>query len=468
MGAMIRFLRGLLLAALLLTLVSPFVRAQQEQPSEAVYVVQPGDTLFQISARFNVSVQDLIAANQIADPNILTPGTQLKIPGLDGVSGILQTENIQLGQNLTSLSRFYQVPVDLLVRLNRLTSPAEVYTGASLIIPQAERPALAPAARLESGMSVLEYAALQGGNPWEVAAVNRIDTPTQIIPGEALYHLAPDGQPLAGSSLEPLVTTLELAPLPLVQGSTAVVRLSGIEPLEINGQLNGKELHFFSEGGNRYVAIQGIHAMAEPGLAEFNLVVKAADGDSLSYQQMLLLQDGYYARDEPLTVDPATLDKAITAPEDDLVRNITQPASPQKLWAGLFRIPVDEPWCIKSWYGNRRSYNESGYTYFHTGLDYGVCAPSLNIYAPAAGVVVYTGSLTVRGNSTIIDHGWGIYSGLWHQAEILVQVGQKIQAGDLIGQIGGTGRATGPHLHWEVWAGGVQVNPQEWLDRAIP
>ena len=110
---------------------------------------------------------------------------------------------------------------------------------------------------------------------------------------------------------------------------------------------------------------------------------------------------------------------------------------------------------------------EVHYDRFHTGVDFGVCA-NLNIYAPADGVVVFTGPLTVRGNATIIDHGFGIYSGFWHQSNIFVQVGNKVTAGDLIGEIGTTGRSTGPHLHWEVIANGIQVDPLDWLDIEFP
>jgi len=82
--------------------------------------------------------------------------------------------------------------------------------------------------------------------------------------------------------------------------------------------------------------------------------------------------------------------------------------------------------------------------------------------------VVFTGLKTVRGNATIIDHGWGVFSGLYHQEEIYVADGDHVEAGQLIGKIGSTGRVTGAHLHWEVWVNGTQVNPLEWLENTFP
>ncbi len=76
--------------------------------------------------------------------------------------------------------------------------------------------------------------------------------------------------------------------------------------------------------------------------------------------------------------------------------------------------------------------------------------------------------LTVHGNTTIIDHGWGIYSMYCHQSEFDVQVGQQVKAGDLIGKVGSTGRVTGPHLHWEIWVNGIEVNPIDWLTITYP
>jgi murein DD-endopeptidase MepM/ murein hydrolase activator NlpD len=83
-------------------------------------------------------------------------------------------------------------------------------------------------------------------------------------------------------------------------------------------------------------------------------------------------------------------------------------------------------------------------------------------------MVIATGQWNVRGNTTIIDHGQGVYSGIYHQSEILVNPGDQVTPGTLIGQIGNTGRSTGPHLHWDLWVGGIQVDPMAWLNNSFP
>jgi murein DD-endopeptidase MepM/ murein hydrolase activator NlpD len=83
--------------------------------------------------------------------------------------------------------------------------------------------------------------------------------------------------------------------------------------------------------------------------------------------------------------------------------------------------------------------------------------------APAAGTVVLAELLPIRGNTVIIDHGWGVYTGYWHNSELFVTAGQFVQRGDPISSLGNTGLSTGAHLHWEMWVGGVQVDPLQWL-----
>jgi murein DD-endopeptidase MepM/ murein hydrolase activator NlpD len=93
---------------------------------------------------------------------------------------------------------------------------------------------------------------------------------------------------------------------------------------------------------------------------------------------------------------------------------------------------------------------------------------TFNIYASAPGRVVFAGPMTIRGNTTFIDHGQGVYSGYAHQSEIMVKVGDQVQAGQIIGLIGSTGRVTGPHLHWDIWVNGNQVDPFDWVENNYP
>jgi murein DD-endopeptidase MepM/ murein hydrolase activator NlpD len=87
--------------------------------------------------------------------------------------------------------------------------------------------------------------------------------------------------------------------------------------------------------------------------------------------------------------------------------------------------------------------------------------------AAAPGIVVLADALNVRGNATIIDHGWGVFTGYWHQAEQFVRVGDVVTTGQPIGTIGATGRVSGAHLHWELWVSGVPVDPMQWVRQSF-
>lgn len=456
---------GLVLILLLSTFQG--VSAQTGQPSGPVYVVQAGDTLWSIALRFNVSMADLQSTNNLSNPDQLSTGMRLVIPGLEGVEGELTTVAIAFGENLRSLSRQYNVDEQVLLRLNHLTSNFELVVGAELVIPVSEagsqslsRLLLAP------GESLLEMAVLSGANPWDVMAENAISGSWQAVPGD-LFYLA-GGQQGPGA-LPGAISSLEMRPDQLEQGRVMTLELRGQPGMQIQGALAGRNFVFQSDEPGHYVALQGVHALAAVGVYPLVLDGTLPDGSVFHFQQSIVIGDGGYPYDPVLVVRPETIDPAVTMPEDAEWTALAQPVNPQRLWQGAFSSPVPAVFseCFPSGFGNRRSYNGSEYRYFHTGLDF--CGQTgTEIYAPAAGKVVFAGPLTVRGNATMIDHGWGIYTGYMHQSEIYVQPGDIVQPGQLIGLVGSTGRVTGPHLHFEVWAGGVQVDPLEWLERSFP
>jgi murein DD-endopeptidase MepM/ murein hydrolase activator NlpD len=138
--------------------------------------------------------------------------------------------------------------------------------------------------------------------------------------------------------------------------------------------------------------------------------------------------------------------------------------SPQKYWNGpLLRPNKGE---ITTIYGVRRYYNGVfAKDYFHRGVDYAGAYGS-NVIAAADGRVALVGReaqrFKVHGNCVGLDHGQGVSTIYLHLSRIDVKEGDFVKAGQVIGALGGTGAATGPHLHWGLYVFGQSVDPVPW------
>jgi murein DD-endopeptidase MepM/ murein hydrolase activator NlpD len=435
-----------------------------------IYIVQPNEYLSTIAERFGVDINELMVVNGITNPDLISEGARLIIPGLEGVTGVLDTEIVNFGDSFRSLVRRTRIPLDLLKKLNHVVSPTEFYIGAGMIIPQREEGAnLTHRVTTGPDQSLLELALTGGTDPWTLASLNGLHGTWDGLPGDSLYTAGAGSEEQLPTGLPPAFQSAEIRTLPLQQGSTAEIVVESAEDATLGGSLAEYPLHFLPLTGGRMVALQGIHAMLEPGVYPLQLDAEFPDGTTQSFQQLLVIPDAAFPK-ESLTVPAESIDPAITTPEEEMVRAIISPVTETRRWQGQLALPVAEPFCIKDWFGTRRSFNLSDYDYFHAGMDYGICSieKPFDIYAAAPGVVAFAGPLNVRGNATFLDHGWGVYTGYFHQEEIYVEVGEQVEAGLLIGKIGGTGRVTGPHLHFEVWVNGVQVDPQDWLTEAFP
>lgn len=115
---------------------------------------------------------------------------------------------------------------------------------------------------------------------------------------------------------------------------------------------------------------------------------------------------------------------------------------------------------LSSPFGLKRFFNDEPRAP-HLGLDI-AGRTGMIAQAPADGRIAITGDYFFNGRTVIIDHGQGLYSMLCHFSEILVKPGDVVHAGDPVGKVGATGRATGPHLHWTVSLNDARIDPR-WL-----
>jgi murein DD-endopeptidase MepM/ murein hydrolase activator NlpD len=256
--------------------------------------------------------------------------------------------------------------------------------------------------------------------------------------------------------------------MPAEVGRAISIRVSASQPVTLGGMLMERPFQFAAgPDGTSMDALYGIHAFTVPGLYPLTLTVQDAGGANRTLTATLRIVDGRY-NSETITLPEdqlALLDPALNTGEYQLIAEKMTGFSPTRYFDGPMGLPAAAP--VTSPFGTRRSYNGGPYDRFHTGADF-AGAPGSTITAPAAGTVVFVGFLDIHGNMTILDHGWGVYTAYVHQAETFVQVGQFVNKGDALGTIGSTGRSTGPHLHWEMWVNGVEVDPLQWARVSFP
>lgn len=215
------------------------------------------------------------------------------------------------------------------------------------------------------------------------------------------------------------------------------------------------------EDGKRWIAIVGIPLSVQPGQQQIEL----DDGQGLNFQ----VNDRHYPaqhitlrNQQHVTPDPAH-QRRIQRELDEQIQGY-QNFSPRQPSNLLFDRPVDGR--LSSPFGVRRFFNGEERNP-HSGLDFAVPAGT-PIKAPAAGTVILVGDYFFNGKTVFVDHGQGLISMFCHLSAIDVKVGDELPRGGHIGKVGATGRATGPHLHWNVSLNNVRVDPAIFIGAFMP
>ncbi len=221
---------------------------------------------------------------------------------------------------------------------------------------------------------------------------------------------------------------------------------------------------FYKAGGLIY-AIAAISWDTEPGLYNLALQIDSDEQGSL----MVEISFEIAAKEFRLSrfSMPASRTEGWTAErlaEDrENIRLAREETEPYPLWLDSFILPLEGR--ITSEYGAIRIINDNP-PRRHSGLDIG--APEgTPIISPNNGIVRLSGFLLSGGYTVIIDHGMDLSSTYMHLETIAVETGQRVTRGEVIGTVGMTGYATGPHLHWEVNIGQTPVNPQQLMDNDL-
>jgi murein DD-endopeptidase MepM/ murein hydrolase activator NlpD len=154
--------------------------------------------------------------------------------------------------------------------------------------------------------------------------------------------------------------------------------------------------------------------------------------------------------------------EALHSTPDDIqtLTEFRNTVSDVKYWEDPLVAPV--PGCILSPFGVKRLHNGKPTGEFHAGIDQRSPA-GRPVHAVAAGTVKIAQPFAVLGGTVAIDHGQGLETMYLHMEKLLVEPGAQVKRGEVIGYVGATGRANGPHLHWVIDVNGVPVNPQQWV-----
>ncbi len=264
--------------------------------------------------------------------------------------------------------------------------------------------------------------------------------------------------------------TIRRQPAQLVNGAPLVIEV--VPPVRLTALsakwLEHEVLFSYDAPTKAWYGIAGVSLETRPGIYSLELKGTTSKSAEIAFSKNIPIRAAKYPS---ITV---TVAKRYTEPSKEQLERIYQDKTvkqgvfqhtdPEREWSGKFRAPVDV--AISDVFGTRRTFNGKVQS-MHQGLDY--AAPTgTPVSAVNAGTVLLAGPLYFEGNCVVLDHGQGLLTLYLHLSEIKVKQGERIARGQEIGLSGGTGRATGPHLHLAVRWQGVYLNPATLLTLNLP
>jgi|GEM_PF-1264440 len=302
---------------------------------------------------------------------------------------------------------------------------------------------------------LLQQAIIHNSNVWLLSLLNDHSHPYRPLLYRPIF--IPVGQDPPRQYPEGF-SSLELSSIPAQPGQGLAIRAQLEEELLVNTSYSHVPVNTFVKD-HRLIGIFGTGAFFKEGDHELSIL---PENSPLWSQPWRMVPGEWTFEDITLTGEAAAIDAESIKLERERLAAIWNQAQGLPLWNSPFQQPIEEYLSNSSDYGARRSYNGGPYQSYHEGVDFSAYGGT-PVYSPAEGTIVLAERLFVRGGAVLIDHGFGIFSGVYHLSEVLVQPGQDVDKGEMVGKVGSTGLSTGNHLHWDMLIGGTWIDAEEWL-----
>lgn len=248
------------------------------------------------------------------------------------------------------------------------------------------------------------------------------------------------------------------------QGDVVEVKVSGDDLVQVEGSLGKEKIYFYPGEENVFSALVGVDVEAKPSVAKLWVKVKSTSGAQrqteipLKIKAKAFHKESFNVAPSFDQMSPETL--AEIRREQEAFARAFATTTPERFWDIPFLRPVPQDASASS-FGSRRMINGVARAP-HTGTD--LLAPAgTEVVATNHGRVVLVGNLFFAGGSVVLDHGGGLFTMYFHLSEFRVDEGALVRKGDVLALSGGTGRVTGPHLHWGVRLNNTRVDPLDLL-----
>jgi len=398
-----------------------------------VHTVKKGDTLWTIARRYNLTVNSILANNNISNSELISIGQEMKIPLHKNVvaetnivsQAVVDKKNsnvnnnisppekaepivytVKAGDNLWNISRKYGVSVEVISSVNNLKEKDLLSLGQKLEIPAIGGRASDSNQKQEP--TIITYTVVKGDTLWSIS--QRYDVKMNSI--ISTNNLKEISRLSIGQKLKLPITNMDIAKAEGYSQDAAAEEI-------VYYVKKGESLWSISREYN--VKLEAI--IAANSIAAIIAANSIADASKISAGQQLRIPNVPGARNN--------------------IGNFIWPA----------RGRITSPYGVRVISGRKD---------FHAGIDIG--GPTgTNIVAAESGRVSYAGYMRGYGNVIILSHDGGYSTVYGHNSVNLVKKGQYVNRGSVIAKMGRTGNATGPHLHFEIRSSGKPVNPSSYL-----